>query len=138
MAFNYQALWGLVVAGGLVGATYKYLKNRGEKEVQILNVIKRTPEKDEAIETTRDRIRRARGSSRGVNQRGMGSIGTREQSFETSEPITERRRVQKISSRTASGIEQVQSSPSKATQFNRPNTSRVSRPRRFNRVDKID
>ncbi len=130
MAFNYQALWGVVIAGGIVGTAVKYFKNRGEKEVQILNVIKRKEQE------TKDSTSGGRSSGRESNPGRIDYRGfrSREQSIEITEPIKRRRRISSVTNRTDDRVQQTSTHASKTTQQHRSSPTRSSRQRRSGRT----
>ncbi len=134
MAFNYQALWGVVIAGGIVGTAIRYFNNRGEKEVQILNVIKRKEQE------TKDSTSGGRSSGRESNPGRIDYRGfrSREQSFEIAEPIKRRRGISQITNRTDDRVQQTPTHASKATEQHRTSPARSSRQRRSGRIEMID
>ena len=91
-----DAVLGLVFAGGIVYASYKYFKNRGEKEVQIINVTKPEKENEQGgFETTgrRDQEEATRSGRDGRDGgRGRGGTSVRcETTPERTRPITFRK-----------------------------------------------
>ena len=131
MAINPDAVFGFAISGLLVAAGWRYFKNKGEKGVQVLNVIERPKEE------SYPRSRRGRGT-RGSFRDRTPAIRTGEQSFEVADPTSKRRRVQEIDSGTIDRDEQVSTSPSQAVEQHSSDTSRVSRTRnKRQRVERL-